>query len=112
MATVRELLERNVNWTGKTVPLLGTNPPVRFDGYTSSTKKIDHSGDFWVVDRDTGEVYKKKMATRDEALRWCRRNSLTCLSVDEQEFVSRADPLCATYFRKHSDLVLVSKYDL
>jgi len=111
MATVRELCEQAGGSMGKTVRMPNADPTRRVGDFVGSTKKIDHTGDFWVIDRDTGEVYATKFPTRDAAEKWARRAALPYLSADETEWVASADPICATFFRKHPDLVLVSRLD-
>ena len=124
MATVRDLCEQNGNGNGngnghgyynnappKTVRMPNADPPRRVDTFSGSTRKADHTGDFWIVDRDTGEVYAHGFKTRESAEKWARRENLPYLSAADTEQVGRADPICATYFRAHPDLVLVSRLD-
>lgn len=109
MPTVGELYAERVR--EKPVPMLGKDPPVAWEGYTNQTREIDHSGDWWVLDRDTGEIYQRGLPTRESAEKWARRNHLSYLSQEESEKVLRADPICAAYSRKHPHFVLASLLD-
>jgi len=91
------------------VKIPADQPAPDVDTFSGQTRHMDHSANYWVVDRDSGTVYKRGLLTRDGAEAWARRQNLAYLSQAENEQVGRGDPICAAYLRDHPDMVFVSR---
>lgn len=103
---VRELIERSIR---------PGDPARRRPPYSSSqdfrggNTKIDQTGDWWVVDRDTGQRYANGLSTRAAAEDWCLTRNIPCLNAEEGWRVASADPIAAAYCREHPNIVIATR---
>ncbi len=70
---------------------------------------MDRTGNWWVIDRDTGQRYADGLPNREAAEAWCLEQNVACLNADEAWRVASSDPVVAAYCREHPDLVFATR---
>lgn len=88
---------------------LDTRRPVS-EAFTNENRRIDGSGNFKVVDRDTAQVLKSGLPNRASAERWAKKNMLTVMTTEEQVRAERTDPVATAILREHPDTLLVGRF--
>ena len=76
-------------------------------GFSPSNRRMDGSGDWHLVDRWSGVIYKRGLPSRDSAHRWARRMNLPTMSEAAQTRAASGDPIATAYIREHPDTVFV-----
>ncbi len=79
-------------------------------GYRRDFQKMDGSGDWWVVDFDTGTRYARGLSTRANAERWARTRNVPFIPEDEHQRLISGDPVLTAYSREHPDSVFVTRF--
>ena len=77
--------------------------------FSASNRHMDGSGDWWVVDRDTGQRYADGLPTRESAEAWCIERNISCLTASEAWRVCSTDPVATAFAREHSELVFATR---
>ncbi len=77
--------------------------------YRRDFQKMDGSGNWWVVDRDSGQRLAQGFSTRKSAEGWARVRNIPFLPEDESTRAVAGDPILTAYIRSHPDSVFVSR---
>lgn len=103
---VAEIVERLIN---PGTPSTVRKPYPSGAEFSHGNREMDRTGDWWVIDRDTGQRYASGLPNRAAAEEWCLEQNVSCLTAEEAWRVASADPVVTAYCREHPDLVLVSR---
>ncbi len=76
--------------------------------FSPSNRRMDGSGDWHLVDRYTGTVYKRGLPSKAAAYKWASRMNMPAMSEAAQTRAVSCDPIATAYMREHPDTVLIS----
>lgn len=71
--------------------------------------KMDASGDWHIIDRYTGIVYKSGIRTEEQAKAWAGKMNMQVMSHPEQIQAMSRDPLMIAYAREYPDSIFVTQ---